>query len=345
MNPKVTVLMSVYNGEKFLQESIKSILEQTFKDFEFLIIDDGSSDGSKEIVQSFNAPRIILIENEKNIGLAQSLNKGLKLAKGQYIARMDADDISLPDRLEKQVSFMDNNPEIDVCGSWIKLFDNKKSSIRKYPEKDLEIKAHLFFNSYIAHPTVILRKCSFQKYNLFYSSDFKAAQDFDLWTRAAKNCNFTNLPEVLLLHRKHKVQTSKASNENQKKYANEVRIRQLKNLLGEINQQEIDLHLSILSKAFNTKNTHITQIKDWLERMDRQNKKSRKYDINAFSQLLAEYWLISCQNYAKSGIMTWKIYWNCKLSNYKSKNMFNYYKFILYIILGKLLFKYKKPIE
>ena len=122
MNPKVTVLMPVYNGEKYLKEAITSILLQTFDDFEFLIINDGSSDASVDIIQSFRDPRIRLVHNDTNIGLIATLNKGLKLAHGKYVARMDQDDISLPRRLEKQTYFMDNNPDVGVCGTWIKLF-------------------------------------------------------------------------------------------------------------------------------------------------------------------------------------------------------------------------------
>ncbi len=115
--PRVTVLMSVYNGEKYLREAIDSILNQTFKDFEFLIIDDGSTDSSADIIRSYTDFRIRLIQNEKNIGLTRSLNKGLKLAKGEYIARMDVDDISLPIRFEKQVSFLDKYEDVKLVGS------------------------------------------------------------------------------------------------------------------------------------------------------------------------------------------------------------------------------------
>ena len=116
--PTVTVLLSVYNGERYLRESIESILNQTFTDFEFLIINDGSTDDSRRIISSYDDPRIQLIDNEQNIGLSQSLNKGLKLARGTYIARQDADDISEPERLAKQVSYMDRNPHIALLGSW-----------------------------------------------------------------------------------------------------------------------------------------------------------------------------------------------------------------------------------
>ena len=127
-NPKVTVLMSVYNGEKYLQEAIDSILEQTFKDFEFLIINDGSTDKTGEILESYHDLRIKIINNEKNIGLTKSLNKGLKLARGEYIARQDADDISMPERLEKEVEFLETHQDYAVVGAFAKII-NKNSEI------------------------------------------------------------------------------------------------------------------------------------------------------------------------------------------------------------------------
>ena len=131
--PKITVLMPVYNGEKYLKESIESILKQTFRDFEFLIINDTSTDESEKIIRSFKDSRIKLIKNEKNIGLTKSLNKGLDLAKGEYMARMDADDISLPKRLEIQVAFMDKNPKIGVIGAWAKVIgESNKKYIKTY---------------------------------------------------------------------------------------------------------------------------------------------------------------------------------------------------------------------
>ena len=130
--PKISVLMSVFNGERYLIKAIDSILNQTFKDFEFIIIDDGSMDSSNAIIRSFDDPRVRLIENEKNIGLTKSLKKGIDLCRGEYIARMDGDDISLPERLKKQVEFMDHNRGVGISGTWkrsIGLKSNKSSEI------------------------------------------------------------------------------------------------------------------------------------------------------------------------------------------------------------------------
>jgi len=115
--PKISVIMSVYNGEKYLREAIESILNQTFRDFEFIIINDGSTDKTSEILSSYNDPRIVIINNKRNIGLTKSLNKGLKMVKGEYIARQDADDVSLPERLERMVNFLDMNRDVGLLGS------------------------------------------------------------------------------------------------------------------------------------------------------------------------------------------------------------------------------------
>ena len=128
-NPKITVLMPVYNGEKYLREAIGSILNQTFNDFEFLIINDSSTDSTREIILSYDDTRIRLEDNEKNIGLTHSLNKGLRLAKGKYVARMDADDISLPDRLEKQLAVIENNTDVSIVACWIDIIDKNNTYI------------------------------------------------------------------------------------------------------------------------------------------------------------------------------------------------------------------------
>jgi glycosyltransferase involved in cell wall biosynthesis len=145
---RITVLMPVYNGEKYLREAIDSIFNQTFTDFEFLIVDDGSTDNSVEIINSYQNSRINLVKNDKNEGLVYTLNRGLSLAKGEYIARMDCDDISLPERLKKQIDFLDSNSEIAVVGTWIKVINEKEEpqTTWQYPLKPLEIQWNLYFS-------------------------------------------------------------------------------------------------------------------------------------------------------------------------------------------------------
>ena len=158
-NVKISVLMPVYNtNKKYLKQSIESILKQTFKDFEFIIIDDGSDIKTKKFLKSFKDDRIVLIENEKNLGLIKTLNKGIKLAKGEFIARMDADDISTPDRFEKQLLYMTKNPEIGVLGSAFQIFQKREEKI-VMPTTDEDAKKMLQTGvSPFAHPSVMIRK-------------------------------------------------------------------------------------------------------------------------------------------------------------------------------------------
>lgn len=199
---KVTVLMPVYNGAKYLREAIESILNQTFSDFEFLIMNDGSTDESVTIINSYHDPRICLAHNERNLGLIHTLNRGMERAGGEYIARMDCDDISLPDRLSKQVALMERHPEIGVCGTWIQYFMGRDDIIR-LPVNHHEIKASLPTVCPIAHPTAMLRTSLVKNNGLYYSHDYPHAEDYEMWFRAAEITHLANIPEILLKYRIH----------------------------------------------------------------------------------------------------------------------------------------------
>ncbi len=199
-HPKVTVLMSVYNGERFLREAIESILNQTYKCFEFLIINDGSTDRSREIILSYNDPRIRLADNKQNIGLTRSLNKGLGLAEGGYIARMDADDISMPERLEIQFEYMEANPNIGLVGSYYLIIDEDRKPINKLAQDNLplnhkDLVKHHFRTHYVIG-TCFYRK-SIVDYVGMYDEDFRYTQDMDFLLRVSERFEIANLPRVL----------------------------------------------------------------------------------------------------------------------------------------------------
>lgn len=199
----ITVLMSVYNGESFLSEAIESILNQSFKDFEFIIINDGSTDKSLSIIKGYMLidRRIVLISRE-NKGLITSLNEGIALAKGKYIARMDADDISLPERLEEQVTFMNGNPEVGASGSWAEVFgDGVEPKLIKHPAITKELKPKLLFSVCFVHPTVMLRKEVLEKFNLRYDPNALHVEDYELWTRLIEKTEVANIQKVLLKYR------------------------------------------------------------------------------------------------------------------------------------------------
>jgi glycosyltransferase involved in cell wall biosynthesis len=196
----LTVLMPVYNAEKYLREAIDSILNQHFSEFEFVIINDGSTDKSEEIIRSYTDPRIKYYKNEVNSGIVKTLNKGLDLIHSEYIVRMDSDDISLPDRLSIQKKFMDDHPEVGVSSSYYEIFGNENQIIQLASESDV-IKAYLIFGSQICHPAAIIRTSVLKNNNLHYSSAFPHMEDYDLWYRLKDLTNFGNIRQVLLKYR------------------------------------------------------------------------------------------------------------------------------------------------
>ena len=205
--PLVSVVLPVYNGEKHLANSINSILEQTFGDFELIIIDDGSTDSSPMILKEYERrdPRVILILRE-NRGLVTTLNDAIDIVRGKWIARMDQDDIALPYRLERQLEWL-SITGADISGSWVQRFGSSDKRQIKLHQTDEAIKMEILFSSPFAHPAVMMRTNLVK--NLRYDLAFEKAEDYDLWERAAvAGWKMTNVQEVLLLYRVHPTQIS-----------------------------------------------------------------------------------------------------------------------------------------
>jgi Glycosyl transferase family 2 len=200
--PLVSVIMPVYNAQEYVGQAIESILGQTFTDFEFLIFNDGSGDDSRNIIKKYAASdaRAILIDDIQNQGYVARLNAGIAMARGRYIARMDADDISLPERLARQVSFMEANPQVGVCGTWFKLFGQADGEIQ-HPVEHEDIKLGLLRHNSLGHPTVLAR-ASLLRENL-YDPGFEPSEDYALWAKLSSITRLHNIPEVLLHYRWH----------------------------------------------------------------------------------------------------------------------------------------------
>ncbi len=205
----ISIIMPVYNSSLFIREAIDSILQQTFINFELIVVDDESTDDSVSIVNSYNDKRIRLLLNEHDfIG---SLNLGIHNARGKYIARMDADDVMLPDRLQKQVDYMERHPEIAVCGSWAKVFGAGEGMIRTITDHEEIVSSMLLYNPMV-HPSVIIRKSVFE--NNLYQTGYPCAEDYKLWTElASKEFRFVNIPEVLLKYRRSANQVTQTRQE------------------------------------------------------------------------------------------------------------------------------------
>ena len=222
---KLAVILPTYNSVHFLNESIESILNQTFKEFDLYIIDDCSTDNTEQFIEGFDDNRIKYLKNSLNLGLAATLNKGLKLLvnKYEYIARMDADDWCFPNRFEVQVSFLEANSNIALCGTqgyWVKDFDKMNTSVWSYPTDNLEIKYNLLFTACFGHSSVIFRTTFLRDIKIWYNESIDTCEDWDFWTRIIKERKVANLPDFLMKYRIVEGSNHRAK-ENRKKHLRE----------------------------------------------------------------------------------------------------------------------------
>jgi len=194
--------MSVYNQAEYLEKAIKSILDQTLTNFEFLILDDGSTDNSREIINDFKDKRIKFFKNKQRQGLAKGLNRLIKESQGDYIARMDGDDISLPTRLAEEVDFLEKNREVVLVGSWVEIIDKKDRAVGyfKHPSDYQEIRKKILSRNLFIHPSVIFRKEAFNEVG-GYDEDLAYSQDYDLFLRMAAKFPCRNISKILLQFR------------------------------------------------------------------------------------------------------------------------------------------------
>lgn len=208
MSPLVSILMPVFKTAPYLREAMDSMLAQTFKDFELIVLNDCSPDNAEEILDAYDDPRIVRYKGEKNVGLSNVLNVGIGMARGKYIARMDSDDISLPQRLQVQVDYLEKHPDVDLVSVGMRLFGAKEGTwIREInPEK---VKIEAMFHSPVLHASSVWRKDAFEKQGLRFRQEMVPAEDYDLWTRAMlKGLKLVNLPEVLYEYRIHEAQAT-----------------------------------------------------------------------------------------------------------------------------------------
>lgn len=227
--PLISVVLPVYNGEQYLGEAIDSVLAQTVRNFELLIIDDGSKDGSRHILRDYalRDSRVRVVFRE-NCGLANTLNELIEMARGTWVARMDSDDIALPHRFARQLEWL-GLTGADMCGSWVKRFGTWDKRIVRLRETDEAIKAEMLFSCPFAHPTVMMRTVLVKE--LRYNAAWDRAEDYELWERAAEaGWKMTNVPEVLLLYRMHGSQISTTKSEMQRKLTLEIQRRYWKYL-------------------------------------------------------------------------------------------------------------------
>ncbi|MBL4585963.1 MAG: glycosyltransferase, partial [Flavobacteriales bacterium] len=282
-----------------------SILGQTFTDFEFLIINDGSTDASESIIRSFNDPRIRYVRNEKNLRLIATLNRGFDLATGKYIARMDADDIAVEERLRKQVDFLEANPLIGAVGSWIHTFDHA-DSVTRYPFSDVDNRYMSLHQCSFCHPTLLLRTSVIKDNHLTFSADYPRAEDYEFWLRLIDHCQTANLQEVLLNYRSHDSNISKLETTTQIKNSLIIRGMFFKKAGVDCDEKELDLYRRMKYHGNAFTETQLDRLTDLLNRLLEGNKQTRYIDSVEMQKKLSVQWFQLCNNHSHHGISIWR---------------------------------------
>lgn len=301
MAKRVDVLMPVYNGETYLRPAIDSILNQTFADFRFVIIDDGSTDSSVDIIKSYDDKRIELVQNEINLKLIATLNKGLELCNADYIVRMDADDISLPERIEKQVKFMDANSDVVCSGTWFTDFDDKYSKDVCYETDDTQIRIRHLYQTQIAHPTAIWRNDCIKKHNLKFDFLFPHCEDYEFWTRMGHFGRLANLPEFLVRKREHQNKVSNQFACIQIKSCAKVKANEMVRIGVQATNNDVELYERFAYADFSLNESELYQLKQLLIRLLIANAASNYLSPKVFQTYIANKWYATLSECKVSG--------------------------------------------
>jgi glycosyltransferase involved in cell wall biosynthesis len=297
-DPVISVVLPVYNGEKYLSESISSVLSQTFTNFELIILNDGSTDSTEAIVESFSDSRIRYIKNDTNLGLIKTLNRGVSLARGRYIARMDADDRCSADRFFEQHHFLENNSDYVLCGSWVKTIDAEgiiTGRIKRIEESEL-IRTNMLFTTPFIHPTVMIRS-NLLKSNP-YSESAVHCEDLELWPRLAakQDYKFFNIKKYLLDYRIHDQNISVVNLDFQNR--NKLRVLRpfVESLLQRpMTEQEQNIHLLSYKTGQLVISPEVMRLSErWFEYLSESNKKIQLFNQDDLDALLLSRWFVLC---------------------------------------------------
>jgi glycosyltransferase involved in cell wall biosynthesis len=332
--------MPCFNAEKFIGEAIESILNQTFSDFELLIINDGSVDNSVKIIQSYSDKRIRLIDNKNNLGLITTLNLGIDESRGRFIACMHADDISIPDRLQIQLEFLTTHTEIGLVGGHIIHFGEEiTSSIHKVPSEPDVIKSYLLFACVIMHPTVMFRKSLLLIHNLKYDLNFNKVEDFAFWQKCILHFPVANIDRVLLKYRVHPSSISGTlavaeGNEKMKTYSRVYQ--QGLSFLGiNATDAELVLHGDIVHKENNNEFKFLVQGEKWLLKILEANKTAKVFPELALENTIGHYWYRICTRSSSIGHNSFNFFHQSELSKYSDLSVLDNMKFFIKTLIKK----------
>lgn len=304
--PKVTVFMPVYNRAPFVGGAIESVLAQNFHDFELLIIDDGSTDESMDVVGRYRDPRIRIEQNDRNRGIPYTRNRGLDEAKGEYIALLDSDDRMAPRRLERQVSYLDRNPHIATLGGWVTKVNDRGKPVRNLvkPLHPDELKAWLLFRCCHANTSLMARTAALR--DLRYDEDFAVSSDFELSVRLSQKYQAANMARTLTLMREHGGRITNSSGTRVQTAKVRIAEQQLTALGVEFDAHDLDRHCKLMrlkGKEWREHPSFLDWAEPWLERLQQANAKTGVYSPRALTNVFGQVWFYSCLHAA--GTIGW----------------------------------------
>ncbi|MEQ9363129.1 MAG: glycosyltransferase family 2 protein [Leptospirales bacterium] len=329
--PSISVLMPVYNAERFVEKAIRSVLNQTFKDFELVIVNDGSRDRSVEIIEAFDDSRIRLVHNEQNMGLARVRNRLLELARAPYIAWLDSDDYSEATRLRVQFDYLENNSSAVLCGGFVRPFDHdsgRSGRVWQYPTDPQETKVRLLFDDPLATSAVMVRRNVFVDHKIEFRLEYPPAEDYDVWERVAQHGDILNLNRVLTHYRIHANQSSTAGRDREIESVRKIQERQLNRFGIVASGEEREVHLKfglndysleyIDAAAFSGSRESSEGVRSpgafedaaetWLERLLAHNEDCGFYQKTAFRAVIADRWYRVCYARWKTGWWAFRRY-------------------------------------
>ncbi len=278
MSTMISVIMPVRNMELFVLSAVDSILKQSFPDFEFIIINDASNDNTQQILDEVKDSRIVRVNNNIQTGNYKCRNQGISLAKGEYICVMDADDIAHPERLQKQLDFMESNTQYLAAGSDIEFFSGNNTPHLFQRERDYEqIKVDLLRDNVSTHPTLIIRRNVFDRYNIRYDESYYYSADYDLTLQISRIGAITNIPEALVLYRLHNGQISSSNSRLQEIYADQIRLRQLSFLKLRPSVDNVMLHLFLMNDHPIAK-SKLSLTENWCNQLLEKNNRLKVYE-------------------------------------------------------------------
>lgn len=301
--PELSIIMPVYNSVKYVAEAVNSLLSQSFTNFELIIINDASTDGSTDVLKNFKDSRIKLLNNNKNGGIVYSRNRGLAKARGKFVAQFDSDDVALPEKFEKQIGFLKKNPGFGMVGSWVRMIDGDGKMMKekwKLPAKPRLIPAIMLFRNYFVQSTIVVRREAIPEGG--YRSGFDVVEDYQMWIDIAKKYPTWNLPEYLVNYRVHGLSatnsdTGRLRNQDQLIYRglfSELKI--------DLDDNSLETHLLIKGndpiKDFKT----LKRIEEHLKLLILQSKNVQVYDESALRKVVFNRWLKCCFRARTAGV-------------------------------------------